>query len=46
MYPVGENTFGINDDDFDLLFSEGKLVIDGLACERIPAGKEEARDRA
>ena len=35
MYPVGERTFGICEDDFELVFRDGKLIIGGVTCERI-----------
>ncbi len=35
MYPIGERTFGINEDDFELVFSEGCLTIDGLVCKKV-----------
>ncbi len=35
MYPIGERTFGINEDDFELVFSDGCLTIDGLVCKKM-----------
>ena len=35
MYPIGENTFGINEDDFSLVFSDGCMIIAGHACEKL-----------
>ena len=35
MYPIGERTFGINEDDFELVFSEGCLTIDSLVCKKV-----------
>lgn len=34
MYPVGERTFGINEDDFELEFSDGCLTIAGNVCKK------------
>ena len=35
MYPVGERTFGINEDDFELEFSDGCLVLGGNVCKKL-----------
>ena len=35
MYPIGEKTFGINDDDFELVFSDNCLTLDGLVCKKL-----------
>ena len=35
MYPVGERTFGINEDDFTLVFENGGMTIAGMPCKRI-----------
>ena len=35
MYPIGEKTFGINDDDFELVFSDQCLTLDGFACKKL-----------
>ena len=35
MYPVGEKTFGTNKDDFELVFSENRLTIDGDICYKL-----------
>ncbi len=36
MYPIGENTFGINEDDFSIVFSDGGMIIDELPCRKLP----------
>ena len=35
MYPIGERTFGINEDDFELVFSDGCLTIDDRVCKKM-----------
>ena len=35
MYPVGDRCFGINEDDFTLVFSDGAMTIDGLPCKKL-----------
>ena len=35
MYPIGEKTFGINDDDFELVFSDNCLALDGFVCKKM-----------
>ncbi|MBR5980868.1 MAG: GNAT family N-acetyltransferase [Firmicutes bacterium] len=35
MYPVGERTFGINEDDFELEFSDGNLILAGNVCRKL-----------
>ena len=35
MYPIGEKTFGINDDDFELFFSDQCLTLNGLDCKKL-----------
>ena len=35
MYPVGERTFGINEDDFTMTFENGGMTIAGMPCKRI-----------
>ena len=35
LYPVGEKTFGISDDDFELVFSDQCLTLDGLVCKKL-----------
>lgn len=35
LYPVGEKTFGICDDDFELVFSDQCLTLDGLVCKKL-----------
>ena len=35
MYPIGENTFGINEDDFTLVFANGAMTVAGLPCKRL-----------
>ena len=35
LYPVGGAEFGINEDDFTLVFSDGGMTIDGRACRKL-----------
>ena len=35
MYPIGERTFGINEDDFTLVFSDGGMTIGGNTCRKL-----------
>ena len=35
MYPIGEKTFGINYDDFELVFPDNCLALNGLVCKKM-----------
>ena len=35
LFPIGEDTFGINEDDFTLVFSDGEMTLDGVACRKL-----------
>jgi GNAT superfamily N-acetyltransferase len=35
LYPIGEDTFGLNEDDFTLVFADGGMTIDGKACKKL-----------
>ena len=35
MYPVGDRRFGINEDDFEIVFSEGAMTVDGFPCKKL-----------
>lgn len=35
MYPIGEKTFGISEDDFELVFSDNCLTLNELVCKKL-----------